>query len=118
MVRLMQAHLGASTEIFFLMGMDSLRDLLTWHEAEWLVENCRLAALSRPDVKVRWDALEARLPNIRQRVQLLDMPKLEIASHLLQERVRSGRPIRHQVPRSVELYIQEHDLYQNVAVNL
>lgn len=112
MVRLLQAEAGPNTELYFLMGMDSLRDLPTWHEAAWLVEHARLVALSRHDVKLNWEALEAALPGIRSRVIILDMPELEIASHVIQQRVRNGQPIRHMVPRSVEAYIQKHNLYR------
>jgi nicotinate-nucleotide adenylyltransferase len=113
MVRLVDKAAGENTQIFFLMGMDSLRDLPSWHEAAWLVENCRMVALSRHDVRLDWDALEAALPGIRERVIILDMPELEIASHTIQKRVRNGQPIRHQVPRAVEEYIYAHGLYHN-----
>jgi nicotinate-nucleotide adenylyltransferase len=112
MVRLLQNEAGPNTEIYFLMGMDSLRDLPTWHEAVWLVEHVRLVALSRHDVKLDWESLEAALPGIRSRVIILDMPELEISSHVIQQRVRNGQPIRHMVPRSVEAYIQKHNLYR------
>ena len=111
MVRLLNANIDGNTDIFFLMGMDSLRDLPSWHRAEWLVANCRLVALSRHDVDLDWERLEAALPGIKQQVVILDMPELEIASHKLQERVRTGRPIRYQVPRAVEQYIQQNQLY-------
>jgi nicotinate-nucleotide adenylyltransferase len=113
MVRLLQAEAGPNTEIYFLMGMDSLRDLPTWHEAAWLVEHARLVALSRHDVKLDWESLEKALPGIRSRVIILDMPELEIASHVIQQRVRNGQPIRHMVPRSVEAYIYKHNLYRS-----
>ena len=51
------------------------------------------------------------LPGLRKRVVILDMPELEIASHVIQQRVRNGQPIRHMVPRVVEAYIHKHDLY-------
>lgn len=112
MVRLMRQQLEPSAEIYFLMGMDSLRDLPAWHEPAWLVENCKLVALSRHDVKLDWNRLEVALPGIRERVIILDMPELEIASHTIQQRVRSGQPIRHQVPRAVEEYIHTYHLYR------
>jgi nicotinate-nucleotide adenylyltransferase len=112
MVRLLKHRLGDETDLFFLMGMDSLRDLPTWHEAAWLVHNCTLVALSRHDVALDWESLERSLPGIRQHVIILDMPELEIASHTIQERVRNGQPIRHQVPKTVEEYIYEHHLYR------
>ena len=112
LVRLLQTEAGPDTEFYFLMGMDSLRDLPSWHEASWLVENARLLALSRHDVTLDWEALEAALPGVRSRVIILDMPELEIASHVIQQRVRNGQPIRHMVPRSVEAYIYKHNLYR------
>ncbi len=113
MVRLLREQVGPDVELFFLMGMDSLRDLPTWHEAGWLVENCRLVALARHDVQLDWEKLEAALPGLRDRVIILDMPEIEIASNVLRERVRTGRSIRHQVPAAVEAYIYEHRLYQD-----
>jgi nicotinate-nucleotide adenylyltransferase len=113
MVRLLSQQAGDNAQIFFLMGMDSLRDLPSWHEAAWLVENCRLVALSRHDVRLDWDALERALPGIRERVVILDMPELEIASNKIQQRVRNRQTIRHQVPRAVEEYIYANGLYRN-----
>jgi len=112
MVRLLREQTGPDVELYFLMGMDSLRDLPQWHAAAWLVENCKLVALSRYDVELDWSRLEAALPGIRERIIILDMPEIEIASHILQTRVRSGQPIRHQVPRAVEAYILKHGLYR------
>jgi nicotinate-nucleotide adenylyltransferase len=111
MVRLIRQQVGPDAKLFFLMGMDSLRDLPTWHEAAWLVENCTLVALNRHDVTLDWDKLEAGLPGVKGRVVILDMPELEIASHQIQRRVKLGQPIRHQVPRLVEGYIHKHGLY-------
>ncbi len=112
MVRLLREQVGPDVEIYFLMGMDSLRDLPGWHEATWLVENCRLVALSRHDVALDWESLEAALPGVLERVIILDMPEIEIASHIIQARVHNGQPIRHQVPRLVEAYIFKHGLYK------
>ena len=113
MVRLLQQQAGGDAEIFFLMGMDSLRDLPTWHDPHWLVEHARLVALSRHDVGLDWEKLERALPGIRERVVILAMPELEIASHVIQQRVRNGQPIRHMVPRAVQAYIHKHGLYSD-----
>ena len=113
MLRLVRERIDADAQIFFLMGLDSLRDLPTWREPEWLVRNCRLVALRRHDVDIDWPALEMALPGLCERVVILDMPELEIASSVLRERVRTEQPIRYQVPRAVELYIREHGLYRS-----
>lgn len=111
MMRLFRKRIRPEAQLYFLMGLDSLRDLPTWHEPEWLVHNCRLAALRRHDVEIDWKGLEEKLPGVRERVVVLDMPELDIASSSLRERVRTGQPIRYQVTREVELYIREQGLY-------
>ena len=116
MVRIVRQRVDRQVELYFLMGMDSLGDLPAWREAQWLVENCRLVALSRPDVEIDWQQLNRALPGVQEKVIILDMPELEIASHIIQQRVRSGQPIRYQVPLLVERYIREHGLYQPSGV--
>jgi len=116
MVRLVRERVDSQVELYFLMGMDSMGDLPNWSEAQWLVENCRLVALSRHDVQIDWARLNEALPGVREKVIILDMPELEIASNIIQRRVRAGQPIRYQVPRLVERYIHEHNLYKSSAL--
>ena len=111
-VHLLRQQVGAATELFFLMGMDSLRDLPVWREPQWLIQQCTLVVLTRHEIELDWQQLEAALPGLRERVVLLDMPELEIASHTLRARIQSGAPICHQVPRAVEAYIRKHELYR------
>lgn len=111
-VQLLRQQLGEDTELYFLMGMDSLRDLPTWRHPQWLIQQCVLVVLTRHDIEIDWVQLEGALPGLRERVVLLDMPELEIASHTLRARIRSGAPICHQVPSVVEAYIAKHALYR------
>ncbi len=112
MVRLIRKQYPPPVELYFLMGFDSLADLPNWYKPQELLAMCHLVALTRFDVELDWDYLESRLPGIRQRVRILDMPELELASHVIQARVRQGRTIRYQVPPAVEAYIYKHRLYR------
>jgi nicotinate-nucleotide adenylyltransferase len=112
MVRIIQGQLPTGCELFFLMGFDSLTELPTWHEPAKLIAACHLVALTRHDIDVDWEKLEAALPGIRRRVTILDMPELEIASHQLQERIHQERSIRYLVPDAVCGYIREKGLYR------
>lgn len=111
-VQLLRQQVGPATELYFLMGMDSLRDLPSWRDPHWLIQQCTLVVLTRHDIELDWSKLEAALPGVHERVVLLDMPELEIASHALRDRIRRGAPICHQVPRLVEAYIAKHRLYR------
>jgi nicotinate-nucleotide adenylyltransferase len=112
LVKIVAAQLPAGSDLFFLMGFDSLADLPKWREPVQLLRTAQLVALTRPDVPIDWKALEARLPGVRERVKLLDMPELEIASRDLRERVRTGRSVRYMVPDAVKQYIEDNALYR------
>jgi nicotinate-nucleotide adenylyltransferase len=100
-------------EIYFIMGSDSLLDILTWHNPQRLIRLCRFAVVSRPGYQVDLDELDALLPGVASRVQMLNAPELAISSTDIQQRVCEGLSIKYQVPEAVEDYIYQHKLYQN-----
>lgn len=98
---------------YFLMGGDSLRDLLTWHQPACLIEQCVLVVMPRPGANFDLSALEADLPGLSARVTFLDGPGVDIAASQIVERLRAGRTIRYLVPPGVEDYIEAHGLYRS-----
>jgi nicotinate-nucleotide adenylyltransferase len=109
----LQRQWGPEARLWFLMGGDSLADLLTWHRPERLLELARIAATNRPGAP-RPDprALETRLPGASKRIDLVEIPWLDISASALRERVAKGRPIKYQLPEPVERYVHEHGLYR------
>jgi nicotinate-nucleotide adenylyltransferase len=112
MIRILKGQLPPEGELYFLMGFDSLVELPTWYRPAEIIAASRLVALTRPNVSVDWAALEAQLPGIRERVTLIDMPELEIASNDLRHRVSEGRSIHYMVPEPVCVYIEQNGLYR------
>jgi len=100
-------------EIYFIMGSDSLLDILNWHNPRRLIRLCRFAVVSRPGYQVDLGELDALLPGVASRVQMLNAPELAISSTDIQRRVREGLSIKYQVPEAVKDYIYQHKLYQN-----
>jgi nicotinate-nucleotide adenylyltransferase len=111
-ISILQKQFGARAEIYFIMGLDSLVELPTWHQPQRLVQLCRLVAVRRPGFQVDPAQLETSLPGISSRLQIIDMPEVDVSSTELQERVREGLPIKYQVPEEVERYINDHELYR------
>jgi len=112
-IELLRDEWGGGVEIYFIMGSDSLLDILTWHNPQRLIRLCRFAVVSRPGYQVDLDQLDDLLPGVASRLQMLNAPELAISSTDIQRRVREGLSIKYQVPEAVEDYIYQHKLYQN-----
>jgi nicotinate-nucleotide adenylyltransferase len=99
-------------ELYFVMGGDSLRDLLSWHRPADLIRFCRLAVMRRPGADAYPEMHEAALPGLAQRVIMIDAPRLEISSTEIGRRLTAGQSVRYLVPDAVLAYIREHELYR------
>lgn len=97
-------------ELFYIVGADSIGEILTWYRAENLFEMCRFVAFTRPDFDL--NAAKAHLNEAqRERVIWLETVALDIASRDLRKRVQEELPIRYLVPDVVETEIRQRGLY-------
>ncbi len=116
-LRLLRGQWGEQTAIYFVIGRDSLEDLLDWYDPLGILEQLDyLVAVKRPgytEEKGYIERLEERLPGIRQRLIIMSAPQLKISATELRQRVAEGRPIKYQVPEVVEQYILQHGLYRS-----
>jgi nicotinate-nucleotide adenylyltransferase len=99
-------------QIWWLVGGDSLRDLPTWVEPQTLIQRCRLAALPRPGTTIDWEPLIKAIPQIKERVDLLDGPVNALSSTAIRAWVRKGNSIRFLADTAVIDYIHTHNLYK------
>jgi nicotinate-nucleotide adenylyltransferase len=101
---------------YLLVGADSLKDFKKWKSPNELLNTVALVVARRggcpePD----WSQLDGlaspeRLHAIEK--LRLDIPVIEISSTQVRQRIEQNRSIRYLVPAAVEVYIQEHQLYQ------
>ncbi len=110
-IQQLQADLGPDIQLYFVIGMDSLANILTWCCPDELIKICRIVVAERAGYQVDLEALEETLPGLKDSLELIDTPELSISSTDLQKRVQRGLPIRYQVPPQVEEYIRQHRLY-------
>ncbi len=103
------------SELFFLMGADSLADMPLWREPQAILELATIVAVNRghrppPD----WSFLESRLgPVVRNQVRLVTMPAIDLSATEIRERVQTGRSLRFRTSRAVEEYIRQNRLYRD-----
>ena len=104
---------GHSTELFFIMGADSLADLSKWHAAKELVAKCHFIATTRQGVDVNFSAVEKFFgATAKEHIHRVTTPGLEISSTDIREKIRRGRSIKYLVPEAVEEYILREELYR------
>ncbi len=115
-LQLLRKQWGEHAAIYFIIGGDSLEDLLSWHNPAGILEQLtHLVAVRRPgynESEAYFDWLESRLPGIKQRLLVVDTPQFDISARDLRTRVAEGRPIKYQTPESVESYIVQYGLYR------
>jgi nicotinate-nucleotide adenylyltransferase len=96
----------------YVMGGDSLRDLLTWHDpAGFLDAVDGLIVLRRPGTPFSLDQLEMALPNITRKVTFIHTELMEISASEIRRRVRYGEPYEQMLTPGVARLIMTHHLY-------
>jgi nicotinate-nucleotide adenylyltransferase len=109
-------HERPATELYFLMGADSLEDLPTWREPQRVCQLCvpvvvHRAGSPQPCFDALRDVVDADRLKQFQAAQVT-MPIIELTSTELRERVAHGQSIRYRTPRAVEKYIETNGLYK------
>jgi nicotinate-nucleotide adenylyltransferase len=108
----LQAQFSAGTELFFILGWDSLNELPQWREPARLVKLCHLVAVPRPGYPLPdLNSLEAVIPGLTSSTIILNTPEIDISASEIRNMVAQGLSISHLVPEPVDRYIREHRLY-------
>lgn len=102
------------TELIYIIGEDSLRDLPTWHEPGRFLEFIdQLAVSPRPGIETNLKELAEKLPGLESKVVFLEGIEIEISSSLIRSRAAKQEPYSHFLSREVTDYVWENSLYQN-----
>jgi len=115
-------------EFFFIIGMDSFRDIQLWMDYRRLFQLTHIVVVSRPGIacpdpreflpvalrnEFCYNSASKKLCHSSgNEVILLEETWLDISSTQIRELVAAGRSIRYLVPAAVVGYIQQHGLYQ------
>lgn len=100
--------------LLLILGEDTLNDLPTWKRPDRILELAAIAVAPKP-----WQGAPAmgEVPFLIPHSSFLHvtMPPLPISSTFIRQRAAAGEPIRYLVPRAVEQYIANHNLYQALS---
>lgn len=116
-----------AADLFFIIGMDSFRDLASWHRYRQIFSLANLVVVRRPGVA---DDLQSLLPVAVQEEfcydstakslchvsgkQIIPLAEtyLDISSTAIRRLVTANRSIRYLLPPTVAEYIEQHALYR------
>ena len=98
-------------KLFFITGTDAIMEIFDWKEPQDLLQEADFIAASRPGYSL--GNIEEKISGTyKEEIHLLKIPGLAISSTNIRHRVKEGRPIRYQLPESVENYIRQKNLYR------
>jgi nicotinate-nucleotide adenylyltransferase len=132
-LRAFQAEGWQRWQLFFITGVDAFAEIDTWHEYPAVLDESHFAVVTRPGYTQQ--QLHERLPAFRSRcvdagdsaalqaalaasdtrIFLVDAPTAAISSTEVRRRLAAGEPLRGLLPRRVERYIRQHQLYETVS---
>ena len=115
-IRYFRTELGSETEIFWLVGADTVDDLIHWYGIEELIDECNISVMYRagcevPDFKKyesEWGA--GRVEKLRKNV--IKTPLINISSTHIRRRIASKRPFSDMLHPAVADYIIKNNLYK------
>ena len=91
---------------YLIMGIDLLIDFDKWKKPDKILEKCRVVAMNRPGFDLAMVDKELLL-----RVELVNIPSVDVSSTSIRRRVKSGRSIKYLVSPAVEYYIYSNSIY-------
>ena len=115
-VRLFRREYGEDTAIHWLLGADSIKDLVHWHRIEELLDECNLTTMQRaghapPDfnrLESLWGA--QRIAKLKRNV--VQTPLVDVSSTEVRRRLAAHEDVSGMLHPDVLTYIREHSLYQ------
>jgi nicotinate-nucleotide adenylyltransferase len=93
-------------ELFFIIGTDSLAELATWKNIEWLADNLKFIAGRRPGVRV-----PEALPFMRS-VLFIKGTMPDVSSTRIRGLAASGRRLKGLVPENLEKAMLKSGVYK------
>ncbi|NLY43976.1 MAG: nicotinate-nucleotide adenylyltransferase [Clostridiaceae bacterium] len=102
------------TGFYFIVGADTVGQLHTWKDAQFLLGMCEFAVATRPgyDKKELLRQIECLNKKYNGKINLVEVPLLDISSTLIRKKIKAGLSIKYLVPESVEKYIIDNALYR------
>src|SRR5690606_39077471 len=91
----LEALVRPGEQWWFILGADALADMPHWRNPQRILELARLAVARRPDSpdELPPPEVEAALPGIQERLDVVDMPLMDLSATDIRRRLAAGESI-------------------------
>lgn len=105
---------GKSAKLFYIMGLDSINEILDWKKPLELFHLCEFIVGTRPGTKLRTFRRLVKFPPLQKEVDKIHLMELRenISACGIRERLKAGKSVSRLLPKAVENYIKRHRLYE------
>ncbi len=117
-VRQFKRQYGPETSIHWLLGADSVGDLVHWYKVRELIDECNLTTMQRagyapPDFE-RFISLWGLERVAKLKRNIVQTPLIDISSTEVRRRLAAGEDLRGMLYPDVIEYIRQHGLYRRI----
>ena len=112
--RALKKKFGQKTKLFYIMGLDSINEILEWRKPLELFKLCEFIVGARPGTKIRTFRRLVKFPPLRKEVDKIHLMELKenVSASEIRQRLKVGTSASLLVPKVIENYIKKNRLYK------
>ncbi|MFA5839606.1 MAG: nicotinate-nucleotide adenylyltransferase [Candidatus Margulisiibacteriota bacterium] len=105
---------GKKAKLFYIMGLDSINEILDWKKPLELFKLCEFIVGTRPGSKIRTFRRLVKFPPLMKEVDKIHLMELRenISSSDIRGKIAGGKSVGSVVPPVVDTFIRKHRLYK------
>jgi nicotinate-nucleotide adenylyltransferase len=105
---------GKSAKLFYIMGLDSINEILEWRKPLELFKLCEFIVGTRPGTRIRTFRRLVKFPPLQKEVDKLHLMELKenISASDIRQRLKAGRPVDGLLPARIAGFIKRKKLYR------
>ena len=105
---------GKKVKLYYIMGLDSINDILSWKKPIELLKICQFIVATRPKSRMKTFKRLLKFPPITahsDHIHLVEL-KMDISSSEIRNAIKKGKSVKSLLPNEVSSYITKNKLYK------
>ena len=112
--RVLKKKFGSRAKLFYIMGLDSINEILEWKKPLELFRLCEFIVGTRPGAKLRAFRRLVKFPPLQKEADKIHLMELkeDVSASEIRERLKADQPVGRFLPATVEKYLERKGLYK------